>query len=207
MNSRPKLVAIVGGSGSGKTWIAEYLRRRLGKETGLISLDHFYLDRPALSVERRARINFDRPEAIDWRLFERTLHACLAGRPAQVPQYDYATHSRLPEWITFRPRPIVLTEGLWLLRRRSVRPLFSLSIFLECPESLRLQRRLQRDVAERGRTEESVRQQFSRSVVPMHNRFVAPQRAHAGLVLDAPVTLAMAESLAERIRALLEETV
>src|SRR5205085_1844343 len=120
-------------------------------------------------------------------------------RPAQIPRYDFSTHTRLcpGEWIN--PKPIVLVDGLWLLLRRSLRKVFQLGIFLECPAQTRLQRRLDRDVKERGRTAASVCRQFVRTVAPMHNKFVAPQIRWAQMVFRRDPSAREINQLAEMI--------
>ena len=186
MNTKSKLIAITGGSGSGKTWLADYLQRRLGRSAARLSLDDFYLDRSHLPAAARAEINYDHPNAIDWKLFERTLCDCLHGRAASVPRYDFATHARLPAFKTFSPAPLVLVEGLWLLWQPQISELFDQSVFLDCPLQLRWERRLARDARERGRSPESIREQFWKIVAPMHDQFVAPQAKRADLVLTGP---------------------
>jgi uridine kinase len=179
----PLLVAIVGGSGAGKSWLAQRLRAALGGKAVHFSLDDFYRDRSHLPPARRARINFDHPRAIDWAEVEAVLRDCQAGRNAALPCYDFQNHSRLPATKVLKPKPIVLMDGLWLLRRPSLRRWFGLGIFLDCPAHLRLSRRIKRDALSRGRTRSSVREQFRRTVEPMHARFVAPQRLRADVIL------------------------
>src|ERR1700676_5199338 len=104
----PLLVAIVGGSGAGKSWLADRLQSILGTKSARMSLDDFYRDRPGLTPARRARINFDHPRAIDWPRVERALRDCLAWRTTQVPQYDFKTHARLPRSRILRPKPLIL---------------------------------------------------------------------------------------------------
>ncbi len=185
---RPILVAITGGSGAGKTWLTARLLQIFGARATQISLDSFYRDRSHLPLKRRESVNYDHPRAIDWLTLEECLGALRAGRPAKVPQYDFATHSRMPGVTTISPRPLVIVEGLWLLRRPTLRKLFDFTIFVDCSASLRLTRRIQRDQAERGRSANSVRRQFRATVAPMHNRFIAPQARHAGFVCDQPLT-------------------
>ena len=183
----PLIIGIAGGSGAGKTWLANQILQQFKKEACLISLDDFYLDRSHLSPARRQKINFDHPRSIDWTELENTLKACIARKSIVVPRYDFATHSRLPEPKQFAPKPLVLVEGLWLLRKASIRHLFDYTIFLGCPSDTRLERRLQRDSRERGRTRESIQQQFQKCVAPMHERYVEPQRRWADRVFnDAP---------------------
>ena len=179
-------VGIVGGSGAGKTWLAARLQRRLGARASRLSLDDFYLDRSRLSADRRARINFDHPRAIDWPLVEQALRACAAGRPFPVPRYDFSTHSRVDGEQLLRPAPFIIVDGLWLFSKPSIRSLFDLRIYLDCPVRLRLDRRIARDCAERGRNRASVRDNFWGVVTPMHKRFVASQKRWAHLVVKSP---------------------
>jgi uridine kinase len=199
----PRLVAIVGGSGAGKSWLAAELQSKLGKEALRLSQDDFYRDLSHLSPARRARVNFNHPRAVDWLAFGRVLAQCKAGWTMEVPRYDFNTHTRASCFKRWKPRPFVLVEGLWLLRRPTLRRLFALRVFVECPYDLRLCRRIRRDQAERGRTERSVRRQFAGQVAPMHERFVAPQARWADVVLRSPVNRKEIEQLVQRIRGLL----
>lgn len=182
-NPAPILVALAGGSGSGKTWLADRLQSALGGQAGRLSLDDFYCDQSHVPMPERARINFDHPEAMDWTALETVLRDLLAGRPAQPPCYDFATHCRMPQRRSLEPRPFLLIDGLWLWHRPGLRPLFTLKIFIDCPAPTRLRRRIERDMASRGRTPASVREQFATLVEPMHRQFVAPQKRSADLVL------------------------
>jgi uridine kinase len=190
----------VGGSGSGKSWLAERLQMRLAPHAARLSQDDFYLDRSHLPPRRRARVNFDHPHAIDWARLERALRALRAGRPVRIPVYDFASHCRRKRDRLFKPKPVVLVEGLWLLRRRQVRRLFDFSIFLDVPRRRRLERRLRRDVHERGRSRASVLEQFRRTVEPMHRKHVAPQARHADLVLRESCSPAQLATMAAGIR-------
>jgi uridine kinase len=203
--TKTKLIAIVGGSGSGKNWLADRLRLSLGLQAARLSLDDFYKDRSHLPFSRRAKKNFDHPSAIDWPLVESVLRDCRSGRTPRLPRYSFATHTRLPHYETWIPGPVVLIDGLWLLNKRTVNALFDLRIYLECPTQLRLERRLARDVAERGRTPNSIREQFWKTVSPMHDRYVAPQAMRADLVLRQPSNEADLRGLVETIRQLAPE--
>ncbi|MFN7138682.1 MAG: uridine kinase [Limisphaerales bacterium] len=194
----PVIIGITGGSGSGKTWLADELQKRFNKESCLISLDAFYKDRTHLPPARREKINFDHPRAINWDAVETLLEDSLAGLQSKIPEYDFTNHSSLNPKI-FTPRPLIFFEGLWLLRRASVRKHFKLSIFLECSADLRLQRRLQRDQRERGRTIDSIREQFNRCVEPMHQRFVQGQKRWADIVLAKPLTKGDVDDLTTKI--------
>jgi uridine kinase len=180
---RPVLVAIGGGSGSGKTWLTQRLEQALAPHAIRLCLDDFYRDRSHLTLPQRSRLNFDHPRAIDWTRLEQVLRGLLAGRKVRVPCYDFTVHSRSNHEKTLTPKPIILLEGLWLLRRPVLRRLFSFSIFLDRPARIRLQRRLARDLVSRGRIRLSIQRQFRQSVQPMHVRYVAPQARFADLVL------------------------
>jgi uridine kinase len=184
----PRLIALTGGSGSGKSWLALRLQAQLGPDAALISLDDFYRDLGHLPPAVRDAANFDDPEAIDWEAV-RTVMDCLAnGGPARIPAYDFATHTRLAGTRVQAPVRFVLIEGLWLLHHPWLRDRFALGVFVECPDAERMRRRIERDVLARGRTEESVRTQFEQHVRPMHERFVEPQRHVAGLVVCSPLS-------------------
>ena len=198
------LIAVAGGSGSGKTWFAGQLLESFGARAGRISLDDFYCDQSHVPPAERDRINFDHPSAIDWPLFERTLAMIGRGEPAWLPIYDFATHTRRVEAREWQPRSLVFLDGLWLLRRAALRRRYRLSIFIDCPEAVRRERRLRRDLCERGRSAASVAAQFDQHVAPMHRRFVAPQIRLADLVLASPVARTEAQSVVTRCRELLK---
>ena len=199
------LVAIAGGSGSGKTWLARRLQRTLGTGAALVSLDDFYRDLSHLSPTQRRHVNFDSPAAIDWPTVQAFLQALQRGEPAVVPRYDFTTHTRLAPPRRWRPRRIILLEGLWPLRTVELRRLYGFSIFVACPEELRLERRLRRDQQERGRSRASVLRQFRDQVAPMHRRFIEPQARHADVVLRKPPTTVTVRELAKQIRLIADE--
>lgn len=199
---QPVLVALVGGSGAGKTWLANQLAARLSPDVATLCCDCFYTDRSHFPPARRARINFDHPRALDWELMEQTLLDCAMGRPMTLPQYDFKSHCRFRSRAAWIPRRIVLVEGLWLLHRKKIRDLFDFSVFIRCPRELRQRRRLQRDTVERGRDSESVLRQLKQTVFPMHSRYVEPQRQYADLVVEAARISDQLEQIAEKIRGL-----
>jgi uridine kinase len=168
-----------------------------------LSLDNFYRDRSHLAPPLRERVNYDHPRAIDWSLAEAVLRSCRAGRAVRLPQYSFATHTRLPKSKLFVPKSIILVDGLWLLWRPRLRGLFDLRIFLHCPARLRLRRRLERDLAGRGRDRRSVYRQFQDTVAPMHERFVAPQARWADVIFRQPP----GRREVERLAALIAKTV
>jgi uridine kinase len=181
----PLIVGITGGSGSGKTSLARALTGALGAElVTVLCHDAYYRDRPALSARARAELNYDLPEAFDQPLFLEHLAALRAGVPVRPPTYCFVTHRRLAPAPPLAPRPIVLVDGILLLWEPAVRRLLDLSIYVDAPDEVRLQRRLARDVAERGRSAESVLVQFSTTVRDAHQAHVEPTRTLADLVLE-----------------------
>jgi uridine kinase len=195
-----QLMAITGGSGSGKTWLAKKIRRRLGAAAGLLSLDDFYHDLSGMPPARRERVNFDHPAAIDWELFRHCLRQIKRGEKTRLPRYDFATHTRRTRTRVWPGRPVVLIDGLWLLSAPELRRLYSFMIYVECPEEIRLARRLARDQSERARSRASVLRQWRGHVQPMHERHVAPQKAHAKVVVTPESADAAVDRLEQQLR-------
>lgn len=180
----PLLVGIAGGSGSGKSCLAAALETALGEErTARLAHDAYYRDRAALPPLTRTSLNYDVPEAFDQALFLEHLSALSAGRSVSPPAYSFATHCRTGQLPVVAPRPIVLVEGILLLWDPAVRAELDLRIYLDAPERVRLERRLKRDVSERGRTTDGVLLQFAATVREAHRIYVEPTRTMADLVL------------------------
>jgi uridine kinase len=193
------IVGIVGGSGSGKSWLARKIASAFGQRACAISLDDFYRDRSKLSAARRARINFDHPDAIDWGSFTKVLGSLKSGGGAVLPCYDFSTHCRLESTHAVQNKRLVVIEGLWLYRRPALRRLFDVKVFLECSAQTRLQRRIERDTAERGRSVASVKAQFRNTVQPMHAKYVQPQNKWADVVVSEACTSREIKALTSRI--------
>ena len=189
------LIAIAGGSGSGKSWLA---RKLAAADITTICIDRFYRDRTYLSAARRAAINYDHPRAIDWTLLRETLTRAKRGRQFELPDYSFKQHLRSGANQVTAGRLIIL-EGLWALRNRTIIPSIDLGIFVEADSNLRLKRRLTRDVKERARSRNSVLRQFREQVEPMHNRFVQPQRRRADVIIQSPITARSLKHLRQRI--------
>jgi uridine kinase len=207
MISRAVAIGIAGGSCAGKTALAEALARRMaGRESVIVPVDAYYHDLSHLPAEERARHDFDHPSAIDFDLFESDLRALSRGGGRLVPVYDYTTHTRTPraQWRRVPPAApgraarVLIVEGLHALYLESVRSVYDLAVFVEAPDEIRLGRRLERDSRERGRTADEIRRRYAEAVTPMYERYVAPMREFADLVLDGsrPVTELAAEVVA-----------
>jgi len=186
--SHTRFIAVVGGSGSGKSWLTTIIQETLGYETGILSLDDFYRDLGHLSEEARNQVNFDDPAAIDWDALREALACLECGKSAHIPIYDFATHTRSTETRLMAPSRLVMLDGLWLLHHEWLREKFAFSVFIDCPAAERMRRRIERDVRTRGRSNESVIRQFESHVQPMHELYVEPQRQWAALCVNSPLS-------------------
>lgn len=194
-----KVIGIAGGSGSGKSWLADRLVRELGTGCEAVSLDNFYRHRPYLSLTQRSRVNYDHPRAIDWAEVVTGVRRAKWGKGMSVPAYDYAEHARVGRAAIRQIGETLVLEGLWTLRRRELRPLIDLTIYVDASPKWRLEKRLTRDVKERGRSRASVVRQFREHVEPMHQRFVQPQARRADLILESPISEEAISVLLQRV--------
>jgi uridine kinase len=176
-------VGVAGGSGSGKSTLVARLAERF-REVGvcIVRQDDYYLDRSDLTVEERAALNYDHPDAVESALLVEHVRLLKAGQRVSCPRYDFATHSRVGQR-PLEPGRLTIVEGILVLCWPTLRDLMDVRVFVDAPMELRLKRRIKRDVRERGRTEESVRRQFSETVQPMHEEFVEPGRQYAGWLI------------------------
>jgi uridine kinase len=180
--SEIKIIAITGGSGSGKTTASRLLQTLLGeKNCVIISQDNYYKDQ-SKNFKGDGSINFDEPNAIDFRLLADQLEKLLNGLQVQAPLYDFVTHSRKSETTLIPQKKYIIVDGTHILYEDYVRKFFNYSLFLDIPENIRFERRLKRDVEERGRTPEGVHLQFYSLVKPMHELYVQPFTKFANYV-------------------------
>lgn len=197
----PRLVAITGGSCSGKSTLAMALLKALGESTcTVMKQDNYYHDMRQLKRDGQALPNFDSPDAVDYALLRLHLKKLRAGQPVPVPLYHFPTHSRSDQSIWTEPKPIVIVEGMLVLADQATRDMFDFSYFIECDESIRLSRRLERDVRERGRTPESVMEQFETYVRPSHSEFVEPMRHVVDVVITQKIYMDERQSLISRLK-------
>ncbi len=183
--STPFTIGVCGGSGSGKTTLAQQLANGLGpNSTQVISFDSYYRPLDHLSRQQRAAVNFDHPDSLDAELLATQLDGLRAGRSVAVPTYDFDRHTRSDEVHLIDPAPFIVVEGILLCAFDSLVDRFDLLLFRRCDEQTRFQRRLERDVTERGRTPESVRQQFFDTVKPMHDEFVEQAVERCDVVIE-----------------------
>jgi len=198
------LIAVVGGSASGKTTLARDLVRALRPNANLLSQDAYYRDASHLTIARRARLNFDHPRRIDWPLLSRVLDDALQGRPVSIPRYSFEAHAREQATDRLLPKRFLVAEGLWLLARREIRSHCTFGIFITCPSSERLSRRLDRDIHERCRTRSQVLNQWRGQAKPGFRCFVTPQRELADDVVRSLITSGKVADVARHIRTLAE---
>jgi uridine kinase len=178
------VIGLCGGSGSGKTTLAQEVTSLLGRNRAQsISFDAYYRDLSHLSVEERARVNYDSPVSLDVDLLTEHLDSIRRGRDIAVPVYDFSTHTRSGHLDLVEPTDFVIIEGILLFAFPEIRELLDVRVFLDCPADIRFRRRLRRDVEERGRTEQSVRRQWHQMVNPMHDLHVQPHAEHAHLIV------------------------
>lgn len=178
------VIGLAGGTGSGKTTVSEAVVRAAGAEQVLIlPQDAYYRAQNDLPFAVRERTNYDEPSAFDTPLLTEQLDALLRGEAVLQPVYDFANHNRAEETVRLGPRPVIVVEGILVLHEAALRERFTLSVFVDAPPDERFIRRLERDVRERGRSAQSVIEQYRRSVKPMHDLFVEPTKAHADLII------------------------
>ena len=184
MKSVSFVVGIAGGTGSGKTTLAEKIVAALPPgQTLLLQHDAYYRDRSHLLPAQRELVNFDEPDALENDRLVQDLDALRAGRTVQSPQYDFSTHTRRKEPRLLPPCPVVVVEGILLFSVPALRQCFDLRVYVDTPDDVRLLRRIKRDLLERGRDIDSVAAQYLATVRQMHDLHVAPARAHAHLIV------------------------
>ncbi len=178
------VIGIGGGTGSGKTTIADRILERVGTtDVTVIKQDAYYKSRDDLSVEEREKINFDHPDAFDTELLIDQLSKLKNGHPVQAPIYDFKIHLRKKETITELPKKIILLEGILIYENERLRKLMDIKIFVDTDADIRILRRITRDMRERGRTFQSVYDQYIKTVRPMHIEFVEPSKKYADIII------------------------
>ena len=178
------LIGVAGGSGTGKTTVSDSILKRVGcHRIAYLQHDAYYRDRSNLPFEERALINYDHPDSLETELLIDQLKELQAWRPIQMPQYDFSKHTRKTATRSVEPRTVILVEGILIFADRTLRDMFDIKIFVDTDSDLRFLRRLQRDIAERGRTTDSVIQQYLETVRPMHLEFVEPSKRYADVII------------------------
>ena len=178
------IIGIAGGSGAGKTTVARTIAERLGKDNvGYLSQDWYYLDKSDMSDEDVAKLNLDHPNAFDTELLITHLNQLKEGKNIEVPIYDFKTHSRIKETLIQEPKSVIILEGILVLAIEELRKVIDFKIFVDADPDIRLIRRLERDIKERGKTYDGTIKRYLSTVKPMHDAFVEPSKMDADLIV------------------------
>ncbi len=201
----PIVIGIAGGTGSGKTTVANVILNRVGTEhIAFIPHDAYYKNLNELSRAQRDVINFDHPDSLESDLLVEHVQALQRREPVEIPIYDFTTHSRTKETTRVDPQAVILVEGILVFAESKLRNLFNVKIFVDTPPDIRFIRRLKRDIEERGRSVESVILQYQTTVRPMHLEFVEPSKRHADVIIpEGGLNTVAMDMVVARIEALL----
>ena len=204
-HATPLVIGIAGGSGSGKTTVAQQILQRVGPERiAFLQHDAYYKDLSGLPPVQRAEVNFDHPNSLESELLIAHIEQLKQGKSVEVPIYDFAHHSRTAQTYTVQPRGVILVEGILIFVEPALRAICDVKIFVDTDSDLRFIRRLQRDIAERGRTTESVIKQYLATVRPMHLEFVELSKRYADVIIpEGGFNAAALDMVVARIEALL----
>jgi uridine kinase len=202
----PLVIGIAGGSGSGKTTVAQEILQRVGpSRIAFLQHDSYYKDLSGLPPAQRAEVNFDHPNSLETDLLIEHIAALRDGKPVEVPIYDFSTHSRTDKTYTVQPRRVILVEGILIFTEPALREMFDVKIFVDTDSDIRFIRRLERDIRERGRTTESVIRQYIATVRPMHLEFVEPSKRYADVIIpEGGFNTAALDMVVARVDALLK---
>lgn len=205
MGSRPVVLGVAGGSGSGKSTVVRAICRGLGPGTAsVIHHDAYYRDLAHLSMEKRAGVNFDHPGSLETTLLVAHVEALLQGQTVELPTYDFSSHTRAATTEVLAPTPVLVLDGILVLADARLRSAMDLKVFVDTDADLRLLRRIRRDVMKRGRTVDSVIAQYEATVRPMHLEFVEPSKRYADLIVpEGGYNRVAVDVVVSRVRALI----
>lgn len=184
MKQRPIVIGVAGGTGSGKTTVSQAILSRVGpSRIAFLQHDSYYREFSHLSPEERRQINYDHPDSLDNELLMQHIDDLCAGKTVEVPIYDFAHDMRRPEVMHVHPRPVILVEGILIFAERALRDRMDVKIYVDADADMRFIRRLRRDISERGRSIESIIEQYLATVRPMHLEFVEPTKRYADIII------------------------
>lgn len=195
------VIGIAGGTGAGKTTVAREITAEVEDSVTRIPMDNYYEDLSHLDFEERAAVNYDHPSAFEWDLLYDHLDALLSGRTIEMPQYDFSEHNREDETVTVEPTDVVVLEGIFALYDEEVNEMLDVQVYVETDADVRILRRIERDVVDRGRDLEGVIDQYLSTVKPMHEQFVAPTKKRADLIIPEGANRVAVNLLEEKVRA------
>lgn len=200
------VIGIAGGTGSGKTTLTKKLKDIFGDDVSVVSHDNYYKAHDNMTYEERAALNYDHPDAFDTDLLVSDLKRLCAGETIRCPVYDYTIHNRSKGTVEVRPTKVVVVEGFMIFESKALRELMDIKIFVDTDADVRILRRILRDVKERGRSLESVIDQYLTTVKPMHEQFVQPSRQYADIVvLEGGHNMVALDMIIQRVRAHVEQ--
>ncbi len=184
MDDKITIIGIAGGTGSGKTTVVKKIVEALPPHfVAVVPLDSYYNDTTNLTNEERKAINFDHPDAFDWKLLTKQVNELREGRAIEQPTYSYILSNRLPETVHVEPKPVIIIEGIMTLINRKLRDVMDLKIFVDCDPDERLIRNIQRDTIDRGRTVSMVVDRYLQVLKPMHEQFIEPTKRYADIII------------------------
>jgi len=204
--SQSLVIGVAGGTGSGKTTVIQRIVEELGtQDIDVLQHDSYYRDRSHLPPEERAHINYDHPDALETALLVAHLHQLTASNSVEIPIYDFATHTRQSETICVEPASVIIIEGILIFVDAELRSLMDIKVFVDTDDDVRFIRRMERDIQERGRSRESVVQQYLSTVKPMHLEFVKPSKRYADLIIpEGGYNEVAIDLLVSKLKSLLE---
>lgn len=177
------VVGIAGGTASGKSTVVEKIQEYFPHDVVVICHDYYYLAHDELSYDERCKLNYDHPRAFETELLARDIKMLKEGKTIHCPQYDYTNHNRSQEVLRVEPKPVIILDGILVLEDPLLRELMDVKIFVDTDADERLRRRIIRDMRERGRSIESILEQYSNTVKPMHEQFIEPSKKHADIII------------------------
>ncbi|HJC42007.1 MAG TPA: uridine kinase [Candidatus Intestinimonas pullistercoris] len=195
------IIGIAGGTGSGKTTLTEKLKAEFGEDVSVLYHDNYYKSHSDMTYEERAKLNYDHPDAFETERMIADLQALRRGEAVECPVYDYTVHDRSPQTLVVQPTKVILVEGILIFAEPELRALMDIKIFVDTDADVRILRRIMRDVKKRGRSLDSVVQQYLTTVKPMHEQFVEPSKRYADIVVpEGGRNLVALDMIIQRIR-------
>lgn len=207
MDCSPFVIGVAGGTGSGKTTLATKLKKAIADDAIILSHDFYYRDNAKITYEERTKLNYDHPNAFDTDLMIADVKKLKNGIAIDHPQYSFVTHTRTSSCVHVEPTPVIIVEGILIFENKELLDLMDIKVFVDTDADIRLIRRLTRDVKERGRSLDSVIEQYMNTVKPMHEQFVEPSKKNADVIIpEGGENLVALHMLIDRINALINHT-
>ncbi|WP_436345422.1 uridine kinase [Natronorubrum sp. FCH18a] len=195
------VIGIAGGTGAGKTTVSRTVAETVGEAVTRIPLDNYYQDLSHLAFEERANVNYDHPSAFEWELLQEHLNSLLMGQSVEMPQYDFEIHNRKDERVTVEPTDVIVLEGILSLYDDDILEMLDLRVYVMTDADVRILRRIERDVIDRGRDLEGVIEQYLGTVKPMHEQFVEPTKKNADVIIPEGANRMAVDLLIEKVQA------